>query len=536
MRARDHDDAVTASADPPPLVELYARDTSTATIVRAEPRKSLRVDLVSGAFIERIPRDFARAHLVVSQGRSGDAERLAVAEGADPLVVFNVGVRLRSRIEAFTAPAEAIASTIDAAYGVASGGDDGAAAEGAGAGEVERLLAEADRDLLSTSGKGPVVRLVDALLFEAIAKGASDVHVQPLEEVALVRYRRDGVLHTVREISLRIAPAVISRIKVMGRMDIAERLVPQDGRATVTIGDTSRDSGAGPSGAGGGGASGGRSIDLRISTLPTPYGERAVLRLLDRSQQICNFERLGMPPEVADRFLARAQLTNGIILVTGPTGSGKSTTLYSTLRRIGSPDRNVMTIEDPIEYNLSALGLAITQAQVNTRKGITFASGLRHVLRQDPDVIMVGEIRDAETARIAIQSSLTGHLVFSTLHTNDAVSAVTRLVDLGVEAYLVGASLSAVLAQRLVRVVHAECAGAGCEDCLGTGFQGRTGLFELLVVDDPTRELIIRGAPLSELRTAAAASGLRTLRDEGDRLAREGTTTPEEVARVVAGI
>ncbi len=341
------------------------------------------------------------------------------------------------------------------------------------------------------------------------------MHVQPLDDRTLVRYRLDGVLHTARELPRTSTASVVSRIKVMGRMDIAERRIPQDGRATVTIGT--------------------RPVDLRISTLPTSYGERAVLRLLDNSQQLCDFDQIGMPPEVATPFLERAQRTNGIILVTGPTGSGKTTTLYSTLRRIGSAQINIMTIEDPIEYELSTTGLAVSQSQINPRKGVTFANGLRHILRQDPDVVMVGEIRDAETARMAIQASLTGHLVFSTLHTNDAASAVTRLVDLGIEAYLVSASLSAVLAQRLVRLIHDQCQGQGCEDCLDTGFRGRTGLFELMVIDEPTRELISRGAALADLRTAAQASGLRTLREEGQRLVAAGRTTRTEAHRVVEG-
>ncbi len=477
----------------------------------------LRAELVSSAFLKCIPRDFAREHLIVSQGIKGGCERLAVALTTDAAVIFNVGVRLEAPVHAYTADPEAIARTIDEAYGqVAAGsapsespGDDGVPEE------IERLLAEADRDLLSTQGKGPVVRLVDLLLFEALSRRASDVHVQPLDDRSLVRYRLDGVLHTVRELSRALTPAVVSRIKVMGRMDIAERRIPQDGRATVTIGD--------------------RPVDLRISTLPTSYGERAVLRLLDNTLQLCAFDHLGMPGDVAERFLERSRRTNGIILVTGPTGSGKTTTLYSTLRRIGSSEVNVMTIEDPIEYELSTIGLALSQAQVNPKKGVTFATGLRHILRQDPDVIMVGEVRDAETARIAVQASLTGHLVFSTLHTNDAASAVTRLIDLGVESYLVSASLSAVLAQRLVRVLHAACAGRGCEECLQTGFQGRTGLFELMTVDEPIRDLISRRGTLSELRAAAKASGLRTLREEGQRLVAEGRTTPPEAQRVVEG-
>jgi general secretion pathway protein E len=476
---------------------------------------ALRAELASSAFVELIPRDFARAHLILSQGRQNGTEQLAIAESTQPAAVFNVGVRLGIEIESVLADAEAIARAIDEAYAQVAGGDSGDSTDTGEEADIERLLAEADRDLLSTQGKGPVVKLVDALLFEALGRRASDVHIQPLEDRALVRYRLDGVLHTVREVTRRLTPSVISRIKVMGRMDIAERRIPQDGRATVTIGD--------------------RPIDLRISTLPTSYGERAVVRLLDNSQQLCDFHKLGMPPDVAEQFLERAGRANGIILVTGPTGSGKTTTLYSTLRRIGSSEVNVMTIEDPIEYELSSLGLAISQAQVNTKKGVTFATGLRHILRQDPDIVMVGEIRDAETARIAIQASLTGHLVFSTLHTNDAASAVTRLIDLGVEAYLVSASLSAVLAQRLVRLVHDDCNGRSCEECLGTGFFGRTGLFELMRIDEATRELISTGATLNKLRAAAGANGLRTLRDEGERLVAEGRTTAAEARRVVEG-
>ncbi|MBL9140308.1 MAG: type II/IV secretion system protein [Phycisphaerae bacterium] len=360
-----------------------------------------------------------------------------------------------------------------------------------------------------------MARLVDAVLFEALGRGASDVHLQPLPTGTLVRIRVDGVLHDVREISTDIAVAVTSRIKVMGRMDIAERRAPQDGRATVTIGD--------------------RPADLRISTVPTSHGERVVVRLLDRERQTCSFAALGMPEHVELPFLDRANRTNGIILVTGPTGSGKTTTLYATLGRVGAARVNVMTIEDPIEYELSLAGVRASQSQVNAKKGVTFATGLRHILRQDPDVVMVGEIRDAETARTAIQASLTGHLVLSTLHTNDAPSAVTRLVDLGIEPYLVAASLSAVLAQRLVRLVHSDCGGGGCAACLGSGLLGRSGVYELLLVDDAMRALVARGAPTAELRDAARAAGMRTLVEEGERMVGEGRSTKAEVDRVLMG-
>lgn len=479
----------------------------------------------SPEFLRLIPHDFARRHLVMSTGERDGVEHLAIAEQSDPAAVFNVGVKLRRALRTVTADGTTIAQVIDRAYaGIPCSGRDSMNEKPVQGAEIERLLADADRDLLTTSGKGPVVQLVDALLLEAAARGASDLHIQPLADRALVRYRVDGVLHTARELSVRSAPAVVSRIKVMAGMDIAERRLAQDGRATVTLGRSGTAS---------------RAIDLRISTFPTSYGERAVIRLLEGSgKRLESLEALGMSSEVRRRFLDRADRSNGIVLVTGPTGSGKTTTLYATLRwlathRAGAA--NVMTIEDPIEYDLSGEGMAISQGQVNGKRGITFASGLRHILRQDPDVIMVGEIRDAETARIAIQASLTGHLVFSTVHTNDAAATVTRLVDLGIEPYLVSASLSAIVAQRLVRRKHDACAGAGCAECHGSGLLGRLGVFELLVVDETMRRQIARGATASELRAAARAAGMRTLEEEGSRLIADGATTKVEIMRVIQG-
>ncbi|HMN96849.1 MAG TPA: ATPase, T2SS/T4P/T4SS family [Phycisphaerales bacterium] len=473
-------------------------------------------------FVDAIPHDFARLHLISSDGLVDGAERLVVGPATDALVVHNVSVRLQRPCTVRVEDPEAVARAVDALYErarrVGQGRDaaDGTIGRPEQGGDLDRLLVDADRDLLNTQGKGRVIKLVDGLLFEAAGRGASDLHIQPLADRTLVRYRIDGVLHDVRELGAELAIAVVSRIKVMGRMDIAERRMPQDGRATVNIGR--------------------RPIDLRISTLPTSYGERAVLRLLDTSQQLCAFERLGMPERIAGPFLDRAGRSSGIILVTGPTGSGKTTTLYSTLRQIGSSQVNIMTIEDPIEYELSTVGLAISQAQVNARKGVTFATGLRHILRQDPDIVMVGEIRDEETARTAIQSSLTGHLVLSSLHTNDAASAVSRLLDLGVEPFLVSASLSAVLAQRLVRVIHRECAGAGCDLCMGTGLRGRTGVFELLIINDALRALINDRADAATIRASATASGMATLVDEGRRLVDSGGTTDAEVRRVLLGV
>ena len=497
-------------------------------------------------FVDCIPREFALRHLVASEGIPGESEAAAAADAAvdnagcgaceqlvaavatPDAVLANIAARLRRPVQVRRDDGERVARLVDELYererreaprGTAGPAAAGGAARDALAGEaarsVDRLLALADRDLLNVEGKGKVVLLVDAILFEALGRGASDIHIQPLPDATIVRYRVDGVLHDVRTLAPELAVAVVSRVKVMGRMDIAERRVPQDGRATVSIGE--------------------RPIDLRISTVPTSHGERAVLRHLDHQQQLTEFGALGMPPRVAAPFLERARRANGIILVTGPTGSGKTTTLYATLTAIGSARVNIMTIEDPVEYDLSAAGLRVSQSQVNSRKGVTFATGLRHILRQDPDVVMVGEIRDAETARTAIQASLTGHLVLSTLHTNDAPSALTRLIDLGVEPYLVSASLSAVLAQRLVRRVHGACGGRGCAECLETGLRGRMGVFELLAVSDAVRALVTQGADAQRLRDAARAEGMTTLVEEGARLVGEGATTREEVDRVLVG-
>ncbi|MEE8468866.1 MAG: GspE/PulE family protein [Planctomycetota bacterium] len=483
-----------------------AADTETTAI-------ALRSERVSPGFLQRVSRDFARAHLLLSQGREGQIEILVVSETTDPAAVFNVGVQLGLEARAVLADGEAIARMIDEVYGEHAEllGTDTLEVDDEQV--IERLLEGVDRDLLSTQGKGPLVQFVDSLLFEALGRGASDVHVQPLCDRTLVRVRVDGALHNVREIPSTLAKAIVSRIKVMGRMDIAERRIAQDGRATVTIGD--------------------RAVDLRISTFPTSYGERAVVRLLDNTRQLRDLESLGMPAELWHQFLGCARATKGIVLVTGPTGSGKTTTLYATLQQISSSELNLMTIEDPIEYELSTLGLTISQAQVNAKKGITFATGLRHILRQDPDVVLVGEIRDEETARMAIQSSLTGHLVFSTLHTNDATSAIHRLIDLGVEPYLLSSSLSAVLAQRLVRLTHDACEGRGCDTCFGTGLFGRTGIFELMTVDEEIRSLIARRGSLAEFRRAARAGGMTTLQEQGQRLVEAGKTSAAEIARIV---
>jgi general secretion pathway protein E len=527
------------------------------TGVQIEPKPSAAVAggivdsttaVPSQEFLNQIPRDFARRHLVISTGRRDDIEHLLVASRTPPHVPFNIGVMLQRPVVCAIGRDEHIASLIDRAFAAhesslasRSPDDDATVSILSITGDDSRQIAEAfdpESDLLNTSDKGDVVRLVDLLLFEAIQRNASDLHIQPLRDRVLVRYRIDGVLLTVRELPGSIASAVISRIKIMSRLDVAETRAPQDGRASVTIGSHQASSAK---------ATAQRRIDLRIASLPTTYGERIVIRVLDttRSASLLSFEALGMPEHVSSRFLRETTRSSGIMLVTGPTGSGKTTTLYTTLTHMngrfaaGTPaagcNLNMMTIEDPVEYDLSIAGLAISQTQLNARKGMTFASGLRHILRQDPDVIMVGEIRDEETARIAVQASLTGHLVLSTLHTNDAVSAVARLLDLGVEPFLVTSSLSAVLAQRLVRRRHLACGGRGCESCFDTGYSGRIGVFEFLTISESIRELIATRASSASILAAAKADGMRTLLDEGQRLIGDGLTTSHEIARVISG-
>jgi len=363
-------------------------------------------------------------------------------------------------------------------------------------------------DLLETSDDAPIIRMLNALLTQAARDGASDIHIEPYERHSSVRFRVDGTLREVVQPNRALHAALISRLKIMSELDIAEKRLPQDGRISLRIGT--------------------RAVDVRVSTLPSAHGERAVLRLLDKSESKLSLESVGMTGDTLQRFLGLIAQPHGIILVTGPTGSGKTTTLYAALSRLDSDTSNIMTVEDPIEYELPGIG----QTQVNAKIDLDFAKALRAILRQDPDVIMIGEIRDYETAQIAIQASLTGHLVLATLHTNDAPSAVTRLTDMGVEPFLLSSSLLGVLAQRLVRKLCSHCAGRGCGECGQTGYQGRTGVFELMLADEKIRTLIHNRASEADIREAALAAGMTLMREDGERLVREGITSPEEVLRV----
>ena len=489
---------------------------------------------VSHEFLSRVPISYARRHGVLGLIGQDGAVDLALASLAQWPLLSVLAKCLGRETRPLLAPRSEILRTINGAYQQQTGQAQKVIEEMGGDvfGELERVAA--GEDLLDVASRAPVIRLVNLALFEAVKRRASDVHVQSFEDRLVIRFRIDGVLHDVYTPPRALHEEILSRIKVMGQMNIAERRLAQDGRCTVEVGD--------------------RVVDLRISTIPTAFGERAVIRLLDKSARLYELAELGMPPDVLAPIRRLIRMDHGIILVTGPTGSGKTTTLYAALRELNHRELNILTLEDPIEYRLEG----ISQTQVSDRKGMTFASGLRHVLRQDPDIIMVGEIRDAETADMAIQSALTGHLVFSTLHTNDAAGAVARLLDLGVEPYLVASSLLAVMAQRLVRRICPHCRraltptaeqcsqwgmspddasvelyeGAGCSRCLETGYTERVGVFELLTVNDRIRELIHERSPSSAIKRAAMDGGMTSLRAAALARARRGETTMDEVTRV----
>jgi general secretion pathway protein E len=464
-----------------------------------------------------LPYAYAKAHTLLLEN---DGEQLVLwADEATPLPALSEVLRLYDVDSLQHETAASLAQRIAAAY---AGSESSAATV---IGEVEskvdlsRMMQDlpAVEDLLEAANDAPIIRMINALLTQAAKDGASDIHIEPYERSSAVRFRVDGTLREVVQPNRALHAALISRLKIMAELDIAEKRLPQDGRISLRIG--------------------GRAIDVRVSTLPSAHGERAVLRLLDKTESKFTLEGLGMSGDVLRGFDRLIQQPHGIVLVTGPTGSGKTTTLYASLGRVDTDTTNVLTVEDPVEYELPGIG----QTQVNARIDLTFAKALRAILRQDPDVIMIGEIRDYETAQIAIQASLTGHLVLATLHTNDAPSAVTRLTDMGVEPFLLSSSLLGVLAQRLVRKLCPACKRAdnrgrfhpvGCAECGQTGYKGRTGVYELMVADEKVRALIHGRAAESQLFVAAEAAGLRSMREDGERLVEQGITSPEEVMRV----
>ncbi|HEX7638739.1 MAG TPA: type II secretion system ATPase GspE [Burkholderiaceae bacterium] len=464
-----------------------------------------------------LPYAWAKAYSMLIED-DGRQRTLHVTDGTSRTALAEV-LRLHAvdRIER-AAPNE-LSSRIAEAYAGGQGSAAAVVGEVESAVDLSRMMQElpAVEDLLEAANDAPIIRMLNALLTQAAKDGASDIHIEPYERSSSVRFRVDGTLREVVQPNKALHAALISRLKIMAELDISEKRLPQDGRISLRIG--------------------GRAIDVRVSTLPSAHGERAVLRLLDKGEAKFSLEALGMSGDVLSEFNRLVNQPHGIVLVTGPTGSGKTTTLYASLSRLDTRTSNVLTVEDPVEYELPGIG----QTQVNPKIDLTFAKALRAILRQDPDVVMIGEIRDFETAQIAIQASLTGHLVLATVHTNDAPSTVARLIDMGVEPFLLSSSLLGVLAQRLVRKLcefckredeHHRWHPVGCEHCGNTGYKGRTGVYELMVVDEKQQGLIHGRAPESALVEAARANGMRSMREDGERLVAEGVTSLEEVVRV----
>jgi general secretion pathway protein E len=467
-----------------------------------------------------LPYAFARDYGVLarSSGDPGQAVEVLVSNATKPAAIAEISRRF-GRIALQRMDRAELEAAIAAAYANAGGDASQVADEFDADLDLTKLLQDvpAIEDLLESSDDAPVIRMINALLTQSLREGASDIHIEPFEQTSVVRFRIDGALRDVVRPRKAIHASLISRIKIMSQLDIAEKRLPQDGRITLRVG--------------------GKPVDVRVSTLPTGHGERAVLRLLDKEAGRLDLSHLGMSPDLLPQFDKMINQPHGIVLVTGPTGSGKTTTLYAALSRLNASTTNIMTVEDPIEYDLVGIG----QTQVNARIDMTFGKALRAILRQDPDVIMIGEIRDLETAQIAVQASLTGHLVLATLHTNDAASAVTRLLDMGIEPFLLSSSLLGVMAQRLVRKLCSYCKqqdsngqwrAVGCERCGHTGYHGRVGVYELLETNEQIRAQIHNQVSEAEIRDAALKSGMRTMHDDGERWVREGVTTEAELLRV----
>lgn len=504
----------------------------------------LRVPHVSGEDLPQVPvlentfslRFMRECKFVPIQVEDDGRLVVAMADPLDRATLDSIRLYTDYRsLKVVLAPESAIMDLIEKFYGNQAS-SLGRIVEGIEEGEID-AFADENQDiehLKDLASEAPVIRLVNLVISRAIESRASDIHIEPFERELKVRYRIDGILHDVESPPQKLKAAIISRVKIMAKLDIAERRVPQDGRIKMKVL--------------------GKDIDLRVSTLPTMYGESVVMRILDKSNtQIYDLESLGFSPRMFEDFEGLIKRPYGIILVTGPTGSGKTTTLYGALNKINLPDKKILTIEDPVEYQING----VNQIHVNPQIGLTFSAGLRSIVRQDPDVIMVGEMRDLETAEIGIRAALTGHLVFSTLHTNDAPSAVARLVDMGAEDYLLASSTLGIMAQRLVRVICPHCKeekkapselfreigfpgngdtpvyeGKGCKECVNTGFHGRLGIFELMLMDEEIRRLTISSADASRLRKAATQQGMLSLRQDGFDKVGKGVTTISEVLRV----
>jgi len=502
------------------------------------PYAKLEARLFDPAIVDVLPREYIETNMVMPLFIVRDTLTIAVSEPSNLFLIEEVrGLAGMMQVQIVAATPKDIRrmittlpnSTVFVIDDIIEDSD----------GNDVTLIEEAIEDIGDVgeiAGQSPIIRLVNYVIFNAVKEGASDIHVEPAERCMRIRNRIDGCLYKALEVPLHLLSAVTSRIKIMASLDISERRLPQDGRVNVLLE--------------------GRKIDLRVSTFPTTRGEKTVIRVLDTRSVSLNLQKLGFAEDILDTVMEKIREPNGIILVTGPTGSGKSTTLYAALNSITSMENNICTVEDPIEYHLPL----INQFQVSEKIGLTFPIALRTLLRQDPDVIMVGEVRDEETSRTAIQAALTGHLVFSTLHTNDACSAITRLINMGVEPYLIGAALNMVLAQRLVRRICPKCReeyepartirktlkgmgyefeefhkGVGCRNCRNTGFKGRIGIHELLVVSDRLQDAIVSDSTIANIKNIATEDGMVTLGYDGFRKVKEGMTTVEEIFHVVGG-
>ncbi len=492
---------------------------------------------VPAVFTDNVPAQFARNYNLVAVERVNGTLRVATCDPLDIHPMDDLASMVDLEIEPVVSPRGEITALVNRAYQKSSADVD-ELLEGMEEDEMlglEKAIEESE-DVLDIANKAPIIKLMNTILFEALKIRASDIHLQPYEDRMQVRYRIDGILYDSKIIPKKVQDALTSRVKVMGKMDIAERRLPQDGRTSIRVGDS--------------------EVDLRISSVPTSQGERIVFRLLDKTARLYELSEIGLSADNLRMMHQLISCSHGILLVTGPTGSGKTTTLYGSLSELDSEEKMIITIEDPIEYNLGA----ISQIQVSNKKGLTFAEGLRSLLRQDPDVMMVGEIRDPETANIAVQAANTGHLVFSTLHTNDSAGAVTRMIDLGVEPYLVSSSLIGVVAQRLVRVICQRCKvgyeptagelkelnctkddllegklyrGEGCDACLGRGLYDRTAIYEILMINETIRDQVVNRTSASVIKQVAVETGhLKTLRFDGCEKVKQGLSTLEEVYRV----
>jgi general secretion pathway protein E len=483
----------------------------------------------------KLPITYAKKAIVLPLRRENGSVIVATSEPLILSTVDDLRILYGADVSLGLAPSEKILDTINRLYSEDMNKAEDTVQE-MEEDDLSFLAAELEEptDLLEVTDDAPIIRLVNSLLSQAIRERASDIHIEPFEKDVIARFRIDGILYNILTIQKRYQASIASRVKIMSGLNIAEKRLPQDGGMRIKIG--------------------GKDVDIRVSIVPTSFGERIVLRLLYRESALLPLEEIGFTGGNLEKYNELIQRPHGIILVTGPTGSGKTTTLYASLSKINSPDKNIITIEDPVEYQLKGIG----QIQVNPKINLSFAAGLRSVLRQDPDVILVGEIRDSETAEIAIQAALTGHLVFSTLHTNDAAGAITRLIDMKIEPFLISSSVMAILAQRLVRVLCTECrepyqitpaeiaeleiksaaGGAtvyrakGCVTCFNTGYLGRKAIYELLLVDDDIRQLLMKNSDASMIKAAAVEKGMRTLRQDGAEKILQGITTVEEVVRV----